>query len=106
MSRENQSPWPTVRPEGTERRSPTACFITPDGKLRSDRSLAGPLRLGTSAGVGPKGALRNGTSDFGMDSITPRRFDPIGTPDERAPAREASKLISKEIRSGGYGRGK
>lgn len=103
MSKETQSPWPRVRPEGSERGSPEACFITADGKLKSDRSLAGVLRMGTAAGVGPAGALRDGTSDFGMDEIEIRRFDPLGTHDVRAPAREKSKLISREIRSG-YGR--
>jgi hypothetical protein len=49
--------------------------------------------------VGPKGALRgSNTSDFGMDRVSPRGFDPIGTSDARAPAQESSTLISKEVR--------
>jgi hypothetical protein len=43
--------------------------------------------------------LRGGNaSDFGMDRVTPRGFDPLGTSDTRAPAQEASTLISKEVR--------
>jgi hypothetical protein len=62
------------------------------------------LRLGTAPGVGPRGALRGGNnSDFGMDRVTPRGFDPLGTSDTRAPPQEASTLISKETRRG-YGR--
>lgn len=98
MSRENQDAWPRTRSTGTERRSPTGFFQSPDATEKSDRSLAGPLRLGTAPGVGPRGALRNGTSDFGMDRITPRGFDPMGTSDERQPAQEASQLVSREVR--------
>jgi hypothetical protein len=65
---------------------------------RSNRSLAGPLRLGTSPGVGPRGAIRNGSSDLGMDRITPRGFDPMGTSLEREPRQEASDLVAKEVR--------
>jgi hypothetical protein len=100
MTKESQAPWPRVRPEGTERRSPTGFFQNPDAVQRSDRSLAGPLRLGTAPGVGPQGALRNGSSDFGMDRVSPRGFDPIGTSDSRAPPQEASGLVSRELRRG------
>jgi hypothetical protein len=58
------------------------------------------LRLGTAPGVGPKGALLNGNSDLGLDRITPRGFDPAGTSDTRAPAQEASQLVSREARRG------
>jgi hypothetical protein len=100
MSRENQSEWPRQRAsDGTDRTSPVGFFQTSDGILKSDRSLAGPLRLGTEPRVGPKGALRSGTaSDFGMDRVSPRGFDPIGTSDVRAPAQEASTLVSRETR--------
>lgn len=86
--------------------SPPALTLTPDGLLNSARSLAGPLRLGTAAGVGPsgapEGAYRN--SDFGMDRISPRRFDPIGTPIERWPnGRRTSRLVA-ELRSNTNGR--
>lgn len=99
MSRENQKPWPAVRDTGVERRAPTAFFTTADGYLKSERSLAGPLRLGTAPGVGPKGAVRNGSSDFGMDRITPREFDPMGTALNRYGAREDSPLLSREVRN-------
>ena len=98
MSRENQKPWPARRDSGTEIRSPTAFFATADGYLKSERSLAGPLRLGTSPPVGPKGAGR-GSSDFGMDRITPRGFDPEGTALDRYGAQESSPLVSRELRS-------
>lgn len=103
MSRENQREWPQGRvSDGTERRSPTGFFQTADALLRSDRSLAGPLRRGTSRGVGPTGrggGRGGGSSDFGMDRITPRGFDPMGTSDTRAPPQEASELVSRETRN-------
>ena len=99
MPREEQREWPRQRPsDGTERTSPRAMFVTSDGYLRIDRSVSGPLRIGTEKRVGPRGALRDGGSDFGVDRVSPRRFDPIGTHDERAPARESSELVSKETR--------
>lgn len=104
MTKETQSPWPRMKPSGEGPRAPNACYLHPDGKLRSDRGLAGPLRLGTEPRIGPKGAPDPGGSDFGMDYISPRRFDPMGTHDVRAPVREASELISREVRKYG-GRG-
>ena len=76
--------WPRGRTNGTERRGPTGFFKHPDGYLRSDRSLAGPLRTGTSADVGPRASGpvsgdQSATSDFGMDRISPKDFDPMGT---------------------------
>lgn len=106
MTKESQSAWPTMKPDGTQAGSPTACFLAPDGKARSDRSPAGPLRLGTAPGIGPRGSPPPGSSDFGMDRVSPRGFDPLGTSDTRAPEQEASRLISKEIRSGYGKRGK
>ena len=100
MSKENQNAWPRVRPSGLERGGPLGHFQTPDTTVRSERSLAGPLRMGTAPGVGPKGAPDAGASDFGMDRITPRRFDPIGNPITRAPEREESTLVSRDIRKG------
>ena len=73
-------------------------FETADGFLKSERSLAGPLRMGTAPNVGPRGALRDGSSDFGMDRVSPRGFDPEGTSDTRAPPQEASTLVSRETR--------
>ena len=98
MSKENQRSWPRTRDDGSERRSPTAFFATADGYLKSGRSLAGPTRLGTAPPVGPSGASRNGSSDFGMDRISPRQFDPIGNSLQRAGERESSPLISRELR--------
>lgn len=100
MTKETQAPWPRTREDGTEPRSPTAFFVHPDTTLKSERSVAGPLRMGTAPGVGPSGAIRGGTSsDFGLDRVSPRRFDPIGTPLERQGPQEASTLISRELRN-------
>lgn len=93
MSKDNQREWAAVK------RNPTGYFQTADGILRSDRSLAGPLRMGTAKGVGPSGAIRNGSSDFEMDRITPRKFDPIGSHNTRAPDFPPSTLLSRESRS-------
>jgi hypothetical protein len=88
-----QSEWPR------EKRTPVAHYQTADGVLKSDRSLVGPLRMGTAPGAGPNGMLRDGNaSDFGMDRVSPRRFDPIGSHNTRAPEREASSLLSRETR--------
>lgn len=93
--RGKQFEWPTVK------RNPTAYFQTPDGYLKSDRSLAGPLRMGTTPGVGPRGGAVIADyaegSDFGMDRVSPRDFDPMGT--SRARFGEIpSDLISRQIR--------
>jgi hypothetical protein len=79
---------------------PVARFQTADAVLKSDRQLAGPLRYGTMPPVGPKGGavIGAGSSDFGMDRITPRGFDPMGTSLRREPNQESSTLISREIR--------
>lgn len=89
-----QDPWPVVK------REKIAEFLSPDGFLRSERSLAGPLRLGTTADAGPKGLVAGGTaSDFEMDRISKRGFDPMGTPDERTNVQESSPLVSRAVRS-------
>ena len=75
-------------------------FQAPDATERSDRSLAGPLRLGPAPCVVPRGALRPGGSDLGTDRVSPRGFDPMGTSDTRAPEQEGSTLISREVRGG------
>lgn len=98
MTQENQKGWPTTRRDGTERTSPVGFYQSADAIERSNRSLAGPLRLGTSPGVGPRGVLRNGGSDFGMDRVTPRGFDPMGTSLTREPRQEGSELVSREVR--------
>ena len=87
-----QGEWPKVTG------NPTAIFTNPDGYLKSTRSVAGPLRLGTEPRIGPKGALGNGTSDYGTDRISPRGFDPIGTALNRYGPQEASPLVSTELR--------
>jgi len=98
MARENQREWPMTQANGMERNAPTAIFTHPNGYLKSGRSLAGPLRMGTSRGVGPSGPLLDGASDMGVDRVSPRRFDPIGNSLNRAGEREKSPLISRELR--------
>lgn len=98
----SQREWPRVREEnGTERTSPVGHYLAPDAIERSDRSLAGPLRLGTSPGVGPRGravlADYEQRSDMGTDRITPRDFDPMGTARRRFGSLP-SDLVSREIR--------
>lgn len=94
MAQGNQREWPTVK------REPTGFYQHPDGILKSTRSLAGPLRLGTSPGVGPGGLTRDGNaSDFGVDRVSPRRFDPIGSHNTREPPFPASSLLSRESRA-------
>ncbi|HEX8829156.1 MAG TPA: hypothetical protein VF778_13705 [Xanthobacteraceae bacterium] len=101
MSRENQREWPRGREsDGTPRRSRTAFYQSPNALERSDRAVAGALRMGTSPDVGPRGAPRTGSSDFGMDRVTPRGFDPMGTSLEREPRQEGSELINREVRRG------
>lgn len=81
--------------------SPPAITVSPDTDLNSGRPLVGRLRWGTAPGVGPRygRAGDNGDSlqgtDFGMDRVSPRGFDPMGTSDTRAPPQEASELISR-----------
>ena len=98
--------WPRTRDDGTEKTSPRGFFQTRDGVLRSDRPLAGPLRTGTSADVGPRARARSAggqsdTSDFGMDRISPRGFDPIGTPDDRIGPQPSSDLVTEQLRKRG-----
>jgi hypothetical protein len=87
-----ESEWPTNR-------DPAATFVTPDGYLKSGRSLAGPLRMGTAPGVGPKGAGDGGNgSDFGTDRISPRGFDPMGTDLDRTGSQEPSERVKRNGR--------
>jgi hypothetical protein len=88
--RGRQGEWPVVK------REPDAYVLHPDVYERTDRSLAGPLRFGTVRdGVGPKGSIPvASTSDFGMDRVSPREFDPIGTAMDRY---RNSKWTSPEI---------
>jgi hypothetical protein len=95
---ENQQAWPRMRRSGKAEGDPRACFQAPGLLEESNRSLTGPLRRGTEPRVGVKGQRMPGGSDFGMDRVTPRGFDPMGTSDTRAPAQEASELISSRVR--------
>lgn len=85
-----QSEWPITR------RERIGDFVTPDGYLRSSRPLTGPLRFGTTPEVGPRGPIPDGpVSDFEMDRVTPRRFDPFGTQDRRSPPFPGSYQINR-----------
>lgn len=85
--------WPTVK------RERIADFVTPNGYFRSERAVAGPLRMGTTPNVGPKGLVAGGTaSDFETDRM-PRRFDPIGSHNDRTPPRPTSTLLSRAVRA-------
>jgi hypothetical protein len=55
--------------------------------------------MGTEPRVGPKGVVGGGTSDFEMDRITPRHFDPMGAQHVRAPAFPESGIVSKQVRN-------
>jgi hypothetical protein len=89
-----QDPWPAVK------REKIGDFVTPDGYLRNERNLTGLLRMGTATGAGPSGLVAGGgASDFGMDRVTPRGFDPLGSHNERQPRQESSPLLSRSIRS-------
>lgn len=85
--------WPTME---TGR---TADYLTPDGFRNSGRSLAGNLRTGTEPRVGPRsgGPIygdESRTSDMGMDRVSPRGFDPMGTSLEREPGQLSSPLVT------------
>ena len=82
--------------------SPPALTQTPDVLLSSARSLAGPLRLGTAPGVGPRGAPDIGATDLGMDRISPRPMDSIG---QQYPRGEppGSRLVSRDRTRNGRG---
>ena len=99
MTKETQRPWPRgYRATGVEATAPAAMFTSSNGYQKSERSLAGPLRMGTAKGVGPSGPLLDGASDMGVDRVSPRRFDPIGNSLNRGGDREKSPLISRELR--------
>ena len=99
MSKENQREWPKGQERtGADRTAPVGRFVNPDVITKSDRSLAGPLRMGTEPRVGPRGAVQPGPSDYEMDRITPRGFDPIGNSLTFAPDQPPSSLVSRDIR--------
>src|SRR5580693_1740098 len=99
--------WPRARPSnGTETSSPRGFYQSRDGVLRSDQPLAGPLRTGTSSDVGPRDRARGAggesdSSDFGMDRISPRGFDPMGTALDRYGPQRASDLVTTKLRRRG-----
>lgn len=77
--------------------SPPALTQSPDGLWSSARRFAGPLRIGTSPGVGPRGAPNaNGLdTDLGVDRVSPRDFDVLGTSDQRGAPFPSSELIAR-----------
>lgn len=89
-----QGEWPRVTG------NPDAFVVTPDGYQRVDRDAVGPLRMGTARNVGPAGravrAENSERTDYGMDRISPRGFDPMGWPtfEDQQP----SELVSSQIR--------
>jgi hypothetical protein len=95
-----QGPWPRVR---DEQQTKDARFLHPNGFQKYDRSLVGPLRFGTEPGVGPRGpAVALGRaeerSDMGVDRVSPREFDPMGTGMSRYRPQNESDLISRQKR--------
>jgi len=95
--RGRQGEWPRAH-----RNEPDDVFtVTRDGYQKYDRSLVGPLRYGTAEGVGPKGraVVADGSerTDMGMDRVSPREFDPMGTSLNRY-AGNSSDLVSRQIR--------
>jgi hypothetical protein len=81
--------WPRYKEGGGFRGDPDGRFLTADGHLKSGRSPAGPLRTGTEPRVGPRArgpveSANSSESDFGMDRVSPRDFDPAGTSRNRS----------------------
>jgi hypothetical protein len=88
-----QDPWPAFK------REKIGDFVNPTGYSRNERNVAGPLRMGTARGAGPSGLVAGGgASDFGVDRM-PRRFDPVGSHNDRTPPRPTSTLLSRAVRS-------
>lgn len=91
--RGRQGEWPRVQ------REPDAYFAVPDGYFRSDRDVAGPLRMGTTPEVGPKGpaviADRDKSTDFGMDRIDPTAGKDINKGTSSPPPPVRSRLIAR-----------
>lgn len=92
--------WPYGRWEPElNRNPPIAYFTAPDGYHRSDRDVAGPLRMGTTPEVGPKGpavrADRSWQSDFGMDRIDPTAGRDINKGTSQPPPPYKSDLIAQ-----------
>lgn len=88
MAREDE--WPRIK------REKDFAKVAPDCIMRSERELVGPLRSSTArAGanqdeIGPRGVRVGGESrvtDLGMDRVSPREVDPIGTSSARGTQR-------------------
>lgn len=95
MHRGRQGEWPTVK------REKEAFVLKPDAFEYTGRGVAGPLRSGTAPGVGPRGVSAGGESrltDYGMDRVTPRGFDPAGTALSRYGQQQGSELVTREYR--------
>lgn len=91
--RGRQGEWPRVQ------REPDAYFAVPDGYYRSDRDVAGTLRMGTTRNVGPKGeaviADREKRTDYGMDRVDPNAAREINKGTSSPPPPIRSKLIAR-----------
>lgn len=85
-----QTEWPRVK------REPDVVTLAPDAWQKSGRSVAGPLRMGTAPGVGPKGeavvADYTRETDYGMDMVAR---------DRKAERKFPSDLIARELRGPG-----
>lgn len=80
--------------------SPPAITVSPDGTWNSARRFVGPLRAATEPRVGPRGAPNAETidTDVGVDRISPRTWDPMGTSDARTAVFPPSELIARVAR--------
>lgn len=97
--------WPYGnRDPELNRDAPVAYFAVPDGYHRSNRDVAGPLRMGTTPEVGPKGpavrADRTWRSDFGMDRIDPSAGHDLNQGTSSPPPPYRSDLIAQVERNG------
>ena len=96
--------WPYANTDPyLNRDTARAYFATPDCFLRSDRQLSGSHRTGTEPRVGPRENGPNAAdygrqSDFGMDRVSPRDFDPAGTPRNRFGEIPSSLITEKTQR--------
>lgn len=92
-----QGEWPRVK------RDPEKVYFTsPNGYQRSDLDVAGPLRMGTTPNVGPKGpavwADRSFRTDYGMDRIDGTASHDINKGTKEPPPPMHSDLIARDIR--------
>ena len=97
--------WPYGNSDpALNRDAPDVYFTGPDGYHRSDREVAGPLRMGTTPNVGPKGpavwADRSWRSDLGMDRIDGTAGREINKGTSKPPPPYKSDLIARWERGG------